>query len=29
MTKFPVDVPIRKVIQAFERLGFQVMREIP
>jgi len=27
MTKFPVDVPIRKVIEAFERLGFQVVRE--
>ncbi len=27
MTKFPVDVPIRKVVKVFEHLGFRVVRE--
>lgn len=27
MSKFPVDVPIRRVIKALERLGFQLVRE--
>ena len=27
MTKFPVDAPIRKVIRAFEKLGFQMVRK--
>ena len=27
MAKLPVDAPIRKVIKAFERLGFQLVRE--
>jgi len=27
MTKFPVDAPIRKVVKAFECLGFRVLRE--
>ena len=27
MPKFPVDAPIRKVIQALERLGFRAVRE--
>ncbi|MGM0665095.1 MAG: type II toxin-antitoxin system HicA family toxin [Thermodesulfobacteriota bacterium] len=27
MPKFPVDAPIRKVIKALERLGFQVVRD--
>ena len=26
MSKFPVDVPIRDVIKALERLGFQLVR---
>jgi predicted RNA binding protein YcfA (HicA-like mRNA interferase family) len=26
MPKFPVDAPIRKVIKAFELLGFQLVR---
>lgn len=25
--KFPVDVPIRKVVRTLERLGFQMVRE--
>ncbi len=27
MNKFPVDAPKRKVIKAFERLGFYIIRE--
>jgi len=27
MAKFPVDAPIRKVIRALERLGFEMVRE--
>ena len=27
MAKFPVDAPIRKVVKAFERLGFRLVRE--
>jgi len=27
MSKFPVDAPIREVIRALERLGFQLVRE--
>ena len=27
MAKFPVDAPRRKVIRAFERLGFRLIRE--
>lgn len=27
MTKFPIDVPIKKVIKVFELLGFRVVRE--
>ena len=27
MAKFPVDAPIRKVINAFESLGFRLVRE--
>jgi predicted RNA binding protein YcfA (HicA-like mRNA interferase family) len=27
MSKFPVDAPIREVIRALERLGFQLVKE--
>ncbi|MFH0925801.1 MAG: type II toxin-antitoxin system HicA family toxin [bacterium] len=27
MTKFPIDAPKKKVIKAFERLGFRMIRE--
>ncbi len=27
MARFPVDVPLRKVMRALEALGFQVVRE--
>ena len=27
MSRFPVDAPISKVIKAFERLGFRLVRE--
>ncbi len=27
MAKFPVDAPIKKVIKAFESLGFRLVRE--
>ena len=27
MAKFPVDVPIEKVIKTFEKLGFRLIRE--
>ncbi len=28
MSKFPVDAPKRKVVKAFERLGFQLVKEV-
>jgi predicted RNA binding protein YcfA (HicA-like mRNA interferase family) len=27
MTRFPIDAPRERVIKAFERLGFQLLRE--
>lgn len=27
MAKFPVDAPVRKVVKAFDALGFQLARE--
>ena len=27
MSKFPVDAPIREVVKALERLGFELVRE--
>jgi predicted RNA binding protein YcfA (HicA-like mRNA interferase family) len=27
MTKLPVDAPVRKVVRAFESLGFEIVRE--
>lgn len=27
MSKFPVDAPIRKVVNALEQLGFRIVRE--
>ncbi len=27
MSKFPVDAPIREVVKALERLGFELLRE--
>ncbi len=27
MSRFPVDAPVSKVIKAFERLGFRLVRE--
>jgi hypothetical protein len=27
MPKFPVDAPIRKIVRALERLGFELVRE--
>jgi len=27
MSRFPVDVPKRDVVRAFERLGFEIVRE--
>jgi len=27
MTRFPTDVPVRRVIRTLERLGFQIVRE--
>ena len=27
MSKFPVDAPIRKVVETFELLGFELIRE--
>ena len=27
MTKFPTDIPIKKIIKVFELLGFRVVRE--
>lgn len=27
MKKFPIDAPKRKAVKAFERLGFQIVRE--
>lgn len=27
MAKFPVDVPVEKVIKVFEKLGFRLIRE--
>jgi len=27
MTRFPTDVPLRRVIRTLERLGFQIVRE--